>query len=401
MDFNKILVIRNQKLAELCGIVEAGKVEIRKLSATESGVFETIKKEIEDLDAQLEQKQNKNIIINNTRNLNTETKMTKFSLLKAIEARASGRNLTEDQLAVVDAGQNEMRKAGLSYSGDIQIPMDYRAITAGVANSGQEVVAEEKLSMLEPLRAKLVLVEAGAKFLTGLVGDVSIPTLNAVNALWKGETAAAVSGDTGTGEVTLSPKRLTAYIDISKQFLAQDSVDAEGMLMDQMVKAISDKLESTILGKAAASNSPAGMFYGKSLTVTGSCTNAKIINLETVVDTANALGTAKYITNAGGRGVMKGTAKSTNAGIFILENNEANGYPVLVTNHVAGSFNGSEYGVIFGDFSNYVIGQWGAIDLIVDATSQAINGNVRVVINAYFDAKELRSTAFAFGSIKA
>ena len=41
-----------------------------------------------------------------------------------------------------------------------------------------------------------------------------------------------------------------------------------------------------------------------------------------------------------------------------------------------------------------MIGQWGAIDLTVDPYSQATNGKVRLVVNAYFDAKPRRADAF-------
>jgi len=137
--------------------------------------------------------------------------------------------------------------SGLGYSGDIVIPMELRAdITAGTATAGQEVVTEQKLAILEPLRASLVSVQAGATFLTGLIGDVSIPTYGGTSALWKGEVAAAEDGAGAFSEVTLSPKRLTAYIDISKQFLIKDSAAAEAMLMNDIINAVSGKLEATI-----------------------------------------------------------------------------------------------------------------------------------------------------------
>ena len=71
-----------------------------------------------------------------------------------------------------------------------------------------------------------------------------------------------------------------------------------------------------------------------------------------------------------------------------MEGNEMNGYPVLCTSAVAGK------GVIMGNFNDLVIGQWGGIDLTVDPYTQAANGKVRLVINAYFDAKPRRAEAF-------
>lgn len=147
-------------------------------------------------------------------------KMEKFSLLKAINDVANNRQLDERSQEVVNQGVTEMRKAGLSYSGQIQLPVEERSdIAATVESSGKEVVAEDKLNILEPLRANLVLTSAGASYMTGLIGNVSIPAYSGSNVGWAGETGAATDGSGTFSEVNLEPKRLTAYIDVSKQFL--------------------------------------------------------------------------------------------------------------------------------------------------------------------------------------
>ena len=145
-----------------------------------------------------------------------------------------------------------MRKAGQSYSGQIVLPIEERGdIKATVATAGQENVAEDKLGILEPLRASLVLAQAGASYMTGLVGNVSIPVYSGSNVGWAGEVDAASNGGGTFSEVNLEPKRLTAYIDVSKQFLIQDSNSAEEMLKRDIVSAIANKLEATILGSEA------------------------------------------------------------------------------------------------------------------------------------------------------
>lgn len=388
-------------------ILNAAKAEQRKLSETEEVEFRSLTVEVDSLNHEIALAETRNLeqpVIKVTNNPKQKEMNKEFSLLKTIEARANGRNVDEAAVVVIEQGKAEMRAAGVSYSGDIVLPLEYRAnITAGVATAGQEFIAEEKVGMVEPLREALVTVKAGATFLTGLNGDVSIPVYSGTNALWKGEVASAEDGAGTTSEITLSPKRITAFIDISKQFLTQNSPAVEAMLMNDIVAAISHKLEKTIFGKEAGSaTQPAGFFY-TAPALKGAATYANVVGMETAVDTANALGSAKYITNAGGRGILKTTPKVAGQPVFILgDNGEMNGYPVLVTNHVAKALQTGtdEFGVVFGDWSQYVIGQWGAIDLTVDAVSQALNGNVRIVINAYFDAKPKVAEAFKTASIK-
>lgn len=366
--------------------------EIRKLNDGEATELNHLKKEIASIDSQI-----KDIEEENKRNykpqINKKT-MEKFSLLKAINDVANNRQLDERALEVVTAGQNEMRKAGQSYAGQIVLPIDEGAnIQATVATAGQENVAEDKLGILEPLRANLVLVQAGASYITGLIGNVSIPVYSGSNVSWAGEVAAATDGAGKFSEVNLEPKRLTAYIDVSKQFLIQDSNSAEEMLKRDIVAAISNKLEATILGDAAGSaTQPAGLLSGVT-TDTAAVTYADFVNMEATLGEKNVRGDIKFIVSPSAKAVLKSTAKNQNS--FIMEGNEVNGYPVLCTSAVAGK------GIVYGNFSDLVIGQWGGIDLTVDPYTQAANSKVRLVINAYFDAKPRRADSFVKKVLKA
>jgi len=254
-----------------------------------------------------------------------------------------------------------MRKAGQSYNGQIQLPVEERAdIQATVATAGQEIVAEDKLNILEPLRANLVMVNAGATYMTGLVGDVSIPVYSGSTVGWESEIAAASDAAGTFSDVKLTPKRLTAFLDISKQFLLQDSVGAEEMLKNDIVKALANKLESTILGNAAGSNTkPAGIFYNVDADA-ADVTFEDLVDMEADIEGANVTGELHYIVSPSAKATLRTTKKDAGSGLFVMENNEINGIPVLSTSAVTGK------GVVLGNFSDYVIAQWGAIDLTVD-----------------------------------
>lgn len=334
-------------------------------------------------------------------NTNTQTKqireMEKFSLLRAINDVANNRQLDETAQEIVSQGIQEMRKAGQNYAGQIVLPMEARStIQATVATAGEENVAEDKLGILEPLRSNLVMVQAGANYMSGLVGNVSIPTYSGSNVGWAGEISAASDGAGSFGEVTLEPKRLTAFIDISKQFLIQDSNSAEAMLKADIVRAISNKLEETILGSEDGSTTkPKGLFNGVTAD-TAVITYKDVVKMESDLEDANVGGDIKFIVSPSAKADLKTTLKASGVSAgFLMEGKEVNGYEVLSTSAVAGK------GVIMGNFNDYVIGQWGAIDLTVDPFTQAASGKVRLVINAYFDAKPRREEAFVKRVLKA
>ena len=371
---------RNQLKIQAEAIVSNAEKECRKLDTDETEKYNGLKKQMEEIDNEIR-------TLNEKLNKQTNKRsMEKFSLLKAISDVANNRQLDERSQEMVNEGISEMRKAGLSYSGQIVLPVEERStVQATVATAGQEIVAEDKLNILEPLRANLVMVEAGANYMTGLVGNVSIPAYSGSNVGWAGEIAAASDGAGTFSEVNLEPKRITAYLDVSKQFLLQDSVSAEALLRNDIVRAISNKLEATILGDAAGSTTqPKGIFNGADEIEDTSY--ATMVGLIQTLEEANVSGDIKYIVSPAIKAKLKTTSKDSGSGLFVMEGNEVDGIPVLSTSACKG--------IVVGNFEDYVIGQWGAIDLTIDPYSQATNGKVRLVVNAYFDAKPRRAEAF-------
>ena len=317
--------------------------------------------------------------------------MGKFSLIKTINDIVNNRSMSDEAQVVLNAGTEEMRKAGLSYSGQIQLPVSEMreapdAIVAGQETYGAEVVATEKLNILEPLRNRMVLAQAGATYLTGLVGNVSIPTYSGSNVGWKGELVDAEDGKGTFDSVEFTPKRLTAYIDVSKQFLAQDSVGAEEMLYRDIVNAIADKLEATILGGMADENGtrPEGIFNQVAETTIDF---ANMVEMEKTLEEAKLFGDYKFIVSPAAKAKFKTTTISGSKSDLrmLMEGNEVNGYPVLTT--------GNCIGFALGKWDELVIAQWGSLDIIIDPYTQAKKNAVRIVVNAFFDAKPRRKEA--------
>lgn len=373
-------------------ICEQCKVEIRDFTEAEQTEIDNIKTQIEDLNDEL-RKLDVEISSDNTKTNLNKTKMNKeFRLIKAINDIANNRNLDNVSSAVVNAGAEEMRKAGLSFGGQIQIPTEKRDVVT-VENEGEDVVVTDFTNILEPLRAKNVLVNAGARYLTGLIGDVQVPIMGASNVTWEGETAPAQDGAPTFDHLKLQPKRLTAYIDISKQFLVQDSLDAEALIRQDIVNAINSKLEATILGSSAGTTTqPEGIFYSESA-LDQISDFAGLCDLEADVEDANVLGECKYVMSNKAKAAFRNMQKSALTNELVMHDGNIDGTPVLNTSHVEGK------NVAYGDFSNLAIGQWGAIDLTVDPYSQATNGKVRLVINAFFDAKVLRPEAIKVATV--
>lgn len=326
------------------------------------------------------------------------------SLMRIIRSqmRNGGGSMTEADQEYCRRGAEMMSRANLDFGGGIVLPVEGRAegdvtpalpstaVTVGAANYGAEAVATDTLNILGPLYNSLVLAQAGCTMMSGLVGNIKLPSYSGSSVAWATENGDATDGRGSFTEITFSPKRLTAYIDISNQFLIQDSVNAEALLRSDLAMALQQKLESTILGDAAGSDTqPAGLFNGVTATVTP--TYKEMIGLEREVEELNVTGELRYIMSPAIKAALRAASRDTGSGRFIMEGNDVNGIPALVTNNAKG--------IILGNFADFVLCQWGGVELIVDTLTMATKAMTRIVINSYWDAKPRRAT-FAKAKLK-
>lgn len=403
-------------------IIERCKSEVRDLQEDEKSELDSIKAEIIDLNTQLseleerlknlrfddedeavedtEENEDKEVseddadeennVDNNTEKRNMKKKA--FSLVRSIRNIVNNAPMNDIDNAVISAGNEQARKAGINFQGQIQLPSTRAAVT--VTAEGEDVVATELFDILKPLRAKNVLAQAGAKFLTGLVGNVQVPVMSKSNVTWEGETTTAKDGAGAFSHVTLSPKRITGFIDCSKQLIAQDSIDVENAIREDLVNAINSKLEETVLGSAeGTATQPAGIFA--TIKPTAVADFAALVNKESDVEDANVIGECKYILSNKAKAALRSMSKGTKSTQLVYENGSVDGTQALNTSNVAGK------NYVYGDFSNLAIGTWGGVDLTVDPYTKAADGMIRIVVNMYVDAQVLRAAAFATGTVGA
>lgn len=259
--------------------------------------------------------------------------------------------------------------------------------TMSVAAEGEDVVETSVYDVWEPLRANNVLVNAGMRVYSGLVGDVQIPLYSKSNFAWKGETATADDGNGSFTNVTLSPKRITGKFPISLQFLAQTSPDVEACIRKDIALAVMDKIESTVLGSAAGSaTQPAGLAYNESATTISNY--AALTGVEADIESYN-FSNINFVASPHFKGAMK--AMEINDHGMVYNDGKIDEYPTEVTSNVASSY------AFVGDFSNLALGLWDEvrIDTVADSTTLA-DGQIMVIVNAFADARLVREDAIKY-----
>lgn len=379
-DSQSVLIKRCKEIVDVC------KKEVREMTDEEAEEFNKNKEEIKNLREQLDELNEK--LASYDEELpeegEEEVKEDVEKEQKSFNNKSNKNNMKETRFNLM----KELRSA-LETGKKFNLN-EVRAYTVNA--EGEDVVQTDIFDIWEPLRAKNVLVEAGARFISGIKNNVQIPLMGAVSCGWKGETAAA---DDGSGVFTskvLTPKRITAKYPISLELLAQDSIGIENAIRNDIIAAVNAKLEATVLGSAAGDTTkPAGLFYSQTPSEIEDF--AGVAALEAAVETANVYGDCKYIVSPSAKADLRSMAKSATCTQMVMENGTIDGTPVLATSHIA------DKGIIYGDFSNLVIASWDnvQIDVVRDVDSLA-NGQVTIVVNAFVDAALCRADALAFGT---
>ena len=378
-----ILELKEQSLElrnQLSEIISNGQKEERELTEVENNSIAELRTQIDEINAQIEsiEAENRKLTKETENKNNTEKKEIRtMSLVKLINTVVEGRNFTEDEVKAMSEARADMTASGIAPKGQIV----YRSVMATADGQGKETIAEDKWNLEVAVRNNLVATQMGADFVGGLVGDVSIPQYAGSNVLWKGETDTAENGRGAFTEITLAPKRLTATLDVSKQFLLQNSADVEAILIRDLASAVAEKLDKTIFGDGYGDgNTPTGLFAGvEAQKGLAEMTYDDVLALEEAVELANG-SNYMFLVNPRVKFALKGT-QMANGLQMVFAGGEVDGYKTISSNSVA------ENGIICMDPRELVIGQWGAYDITVDPYTKAGDGQVRLVINAYFDAK--------------
>ena len=331
-----------------------------------------------------------------------QKEIKRFSFLRALNALA---NPTDRQAQEAAAFEREVSDAASKKyekpANGILVPNEVlqRDLNVGTATAGGNLVPTELLagSFIDILRKRMAVMATNPTMLTGLSGNVSIPRMTSTStAYFVGESGAPTESQQAFDQVNMTPKTIGAFVDYSRRLLLQSSIDVETMIRDDIAKVIATKLDNAAIYGSGSSNEPLGIKDTTGVgtqTITTFGTFAEYIALETDVAAANAdVANMFYLINASARGALKSTEKATNTGQFVFENNEINGYPAIVSNQLANN------DVLFGDFSQFVIGMWSGLDLTVDPYANATSGSVRIIALQDVDFAVKQPGAFCFGT---
>lgn len=333
-----------------------------------------------------------------------------YSLTRAVAAEVSG----DWRLAGFERelSQEVGRAMGRTPSGFYVPPavLGRSVVTTATAPSliGTHHAAE---SFIEALRPEVQVMALGATVLSGLVENVSIPRMvSGTSAEWIAENSAVSESDPAFDAVTLTLHQLAARTQISRRQLKQSLPGLDMLLQADLRKAIAVALDDAAINGTGTAPAPKGILATAGIGSVPMGTNGGAVDfpacaaLMAEVEGENVAGTS-YGWLMGHKLKAALMSRQTADGMqsFILQRLagqwEIAGYKAAFSSLVPSDGTkgtGTDLStLIFGNWSDLIVGQWGGIDLIVDNVTEAAKGNVRIIAHSEWDLALRHVQSFA------
>ncbi len=358
-----------------------------------------------------------------------EKELQNFSFMEAVAQAVDG-NYEGFVKEMREEGIREAKEAGVEISNrkSLVIPQKVlrnvklqrtgtpkNKVTAGT--QGQRTIETESIDFVSLLRERLMLTQLGARFASGLVGNIPLnrQTEGFVFGWAATENAEAGKSSADYDGKTLSPKRGTGYMDVSNQWLIQSSPEIEQALVNDILTGTQVGIEKAAINGSGADGEPEGLlntsgilsaFAGGAEDNSANADGAAQawddwVNLEKLIQVNNAdMGTLGYATTPKVKAQARLSKIDEGSGIFIWDKLMAEDARIGVGNIVPddltkGTNEDNLSALIYGNWNDLWVGMWSGIELMVNPYTKAKTAETEMVVHVYVDTAVRRPESFA------
>lgn len=265
---------------------------------------------------------------------------------------------------------------------------------------------------IDPLRKISATARMGATYLTGLKYTMSLPRFTSSSlAGWQSEVASASAVLEQTALTTLTPKRSSVTMVLSRQALIQAEPALDASIGRHLVKAIMEQVEYDSLNGDGTNDAPVGLRSTSGITnVAGGANGAQIAYAHLAdMEKGPAAGNAEetefsgFIVNPSSRRWLRTAPRGTNLP-FIWDNTDRPllGYRAAMSNMLPANLTkGTSTGICSSlayssDWSQLIVGIYGGgVDMTVDRITLASSGQVRITASLLVGAGANLPAAFS------
>lgn len=385
MKINEIRELRAAKVAEARSLLAAAETAKRSLTAEESAKFDSLKVEISDLEAQearaafMDEQERRGAARTVETGKDTFAALeSRVSLLDTLRAGMEGRSLTG---AAAELHKELEVRHGKAANGGILVPLSAFEKRTNDTTSGASLIGVDHRAdqFIGPLRNSLLVKALGVRTLSGLVGNVDIPKAgNVLSVGWITDGQNAPSSDKTFSSVTMSPKHVAGVTEMSRQLILQSAPTIEALVRDDLSFAIAAAVDSAIISGSGAAGQPLGLLHRPGIhTTTVPATWSDVLDAEQVLRGANIEPSGWY-TNTAVQTSLRKVLKSNVAGAQYIAGPSSIGDLPSASSNAAPAKT-----AILGDWSQVLVGQWGAVELLVNPFAEGPYQRGGVLVRAF------------------
>jgi len=399
MKLHEIAEQKALKVAEMRSLLSAD-----KLNSEGQTKFDSLKKEVTDLEGQEARARFLDDAERNMMGRSTDKPLadleSKISLIGAISAQIENRSVT----GALAEFQSEAKRNGITARhGGILVPTSIFEKRATMTTTSAAAVAPDDFradQFIGLLRNSLIVRQLGARVLTGLRGDTVLPkATGSATAYWVNEGDALTESSTTYSSIKLEPKTVGALTAFSRQLALQANPSIEQLLRDDIAAVVGAAVDKALLHGTAVAKQPVGI-----LNVSGIQTaSLATLSWAAIVGMLEKLGLENVTPNAVLTHAKAGTKLQTTlkdsvaGGEYLMQGGRVAGLPAYVTNQLDAKSGTPDKGrVLIGDFTQLVIGEWAATEVLANpyAAGYYEKGDVQLRIMHTMDAVVRHPKAF-------
>lgn len=275
----------------------------------------------------------------------------------------------------------EYRRANITPVGQIQLSLLGKRAHMGTTQDG--IARPDHAN-----RPVTILDELGVRYYGSLKSNLKYPSFKKGNtAEWSKDGVEVGTNDTTLNSVVLTPKRLATVVLLSDELMHMAGETLEQDIKDDMMRAAFDRLQATIFSDCPETETtPKGLLHGVTpLTVTD---YDSLIKLELQAAQKNIENGVFVVSPIAAAKLRQIDAK----GERVFKDGMIDGFKTYVCNSVQGN------SIIFGDFSDLVVCDYGGVDILVDHITHRKEGKIKFVLNTYFSFAAINDS-FVFATV--
>lgn len=265
---------------------------------------------------------------------------------------------------------------------DLKVNRSAPILAAGSPATGGDLIQTTVMTsdFIELLRNQALVMQMGARMMSGLQGNISIPGQNSASqAYWVSENQKGRKTAATFRQVPLAPKTLIAITEYTRQFLLQSTLDVEQFVREDFALVLALAIDLAAIAGTGLNNQPLGILNtagigSVALGINGAApTYASVVSLMAAIESQNAaVGAMQWLANAVTKAklMLTPTTPSGIEGNFILKDPGETllGYKFNMSNQIPSNLTkgaGSNLSAfILGVWNQLVIAEWGILEIL-------------------------------------